>query len=150
MVGFERCYRRYGLVLCFMDHISGGVEGGDAAGVSYWKGLPTTTLVFKRQNCTPRHKSYEEGLTVMSYGNTSGNHKLKLVVIGKVKKKRVWSRVLKQTAFLYAITTRKVHGWRERDFVKLVPQPFCFRSLSFPERERITTESSVAARQCPF
>jgi hypothetical protein len=24
------------------------------------------------------------------------------------------------------------------------------RSLGFPERERITTESSVAARQCPF
>jgi hypothetical protein len=32
----------------------------------------------------------------------------------------------------------------------LAPQAFCSRSLSFPERERITTESSVAIRQCPF
>jgi hypothetical protein len=37
-----------------------------------------------------------------------------------------------------------------RDFLKLFPQAFCSRSLGFPERERITECSGVAARQCPF
>jgi hypothetical protein len=32
----------------------------------------------------------------------------------------------------------------------LVPQAFCPRISGLPRTERITTESSVAARQCPF
>jgi hypothetical protein len=60
------------------------VERGDVA-CWYWKGLPTRTVVFERQKCAPRHKSSKEHLTVMCCGNTSGNHKLKLVVIGKAK-----------------------------------------------------------------
>jgi hypothetical protein len=36
------------------------------------------------------------------------------------------------------------------DFQKLIPLAFCSRSLGFPEKERITTESSVVARQYPF
>jgi hypothetical protein len=35
-------------------------------------------------------------------------------------------------------------------FLKLVPQEFCSRSMAFPERKRITTENSVAARQFPL
>jgi hypothetical protein len=87
-----------------VDSISDGVERGDATGVWYWKGLPTRTLVSEKQKCGPRHKSSKERLTVICCGNA---YKLKLV-IGKAKKNHGWSRVLKQTAFLYIITTRKV------------------------------------------
>jgi hypothetical protein len=91
-VGFGRTVPFY---QCFMVDISGGVgrfvpvvmvvERGDATGAWYWKGSPTRTLVFERQNCIPGHKSSKEWLTVMCCGNTTGSHKLKLVVNGKTK-----------------------------------------------------------------
>jgi hypothetical protein len=55
----------------------------------YWKGLPTRTLVFEREKCAPGHKSSEERLTVICCGNASGNHKLKLVAIGKLEKNAI-------------------------------------------------------------
>jgi hypothetical protein len=45
-----------------------------------WKGLPARTLVFGREKCAPRHKSSKEHLRVLSCGNTSRDHKLKLTV----------------------------------------------------------------------
>jgi hypothetical protein len=42
-------------------------------------------LCFK-DKCAPGHKSSKECLTVKCCGNASGNHKLKLVLIGKAKK----------------------------------------------------------------
>jgi hypothetical protein len=62
------------------------VERGNTTGVLYWKGLPTRTLVLERQKCAPGHKSSKECLTVMCCRNVSGNHTLKLIVIGKAKK----------------------------------------------------------------
>jgi hypothetical protein len=73
-VGFGRVYRRYGQTIpsfrCFMVSITAGMgrfvpmviveEKGDATGVWYWKGLPTRTLVFKRQTYSPRYKSCKE------------------------------------------------------------------------------------------
>jgi hypothetical protein len=61
------------------------VERGDDTSAWYWKGLPTRTLAFERQKCAPRLKSSKECLMVMCCGNASGNHKLKMVVIGKAK-----------------------------------------------------------------
>jgi hypothetical protein len=99
-VGFGRVYRRYGPIvsfffLCFVVIIGGGVGRFVpvvmvATGAWDWKGLPTRTFVFERQNCAPRHKSSKECLMVVCYRNASGNHKLKLVVIGKAKKPRLF------------------------------------------------------------
>jgi hypothetical protein len=61
------------------------VERGDATGAWYWKGLPTKTLVFERQKCAPGHKLLKDHIMVMCCGNASGNHRPKLVVIGKAK-----------------------------------------------------------------
>jgi hypothetical protein len=53
----------------------------------------------------------------MCCGNASANHKMKLKIIGKAKKrKKNHSRVPKQTAFLSIITTTKEHGWIGRYF----------------------------------
>jgi hypothetical protein len=41
----------------------------------YWKGSPTRTPAFERENCALRHKSSEECLMVVCCGNASGNHK---------------------------------------------------------------------------
>jgi hypothetical protein len=56
----------------------------------YWKGLPTRTRTFERQKCATGHKSSKEHFTVMCCGNTSENHKLKLVPIGKAKKPQLF------------------------------------------------------------
>jgi hypothetical protein len=64
---------------------SNGHGGKNTTGAWYWK-VPTRTLAFERQKCAPRHKSSKECLTVMYCGNAFGNHKLKLIVIGKAKK----------------------------------------------------------------
>jgi hypothetical protein len=73
---------------------------------------------------------------------------VKLVVIGRTNN-RDPSRLPKQTAFLSIIATRKEHGWKGR-FLKIGSTSILFSSLGFPEGERITTESSIAARQCPI
>jgi hypothetical protein len=54
------------------------------------KVLPTRTLAFEREKGAPRHKSSRECLMVMCCGNASGNNELKLVVIGKAKKPRLF------------------------------------------------------------
>jgi hypothetical protein len=38
----------------------------------------------------------------------------------------------------------------EVDFLKLLSQSFCSRRSGFPKKEKITMESTVAARQYPF
>jgi hypothetical protein len=55
-----------------------------------------------------------------------------------------WKRE-KKTQFLSNITTRLENGLRGRLFLNLDLQAFCFRSSDLPERERITTESSVVS-----
>jgi hypothetical protein len=63
-----------------------------------------------KETFVPACKSSKEHLTVMCCGNASGNHKIKLEVIGKAKKP--WSFKATETTFLSIITTRKKHGWR--------------------------------------
>jgi hypothetical protein len=41
-------------------------------------------------------------------------------------------------------------AWMDRGFFKIGPTSIFSSNSDFPERERITTENSVAARQCPF
>jgi hypothetical protein len=59
------------------------VDRKDVTSASYWKGLP---LCFERQKDASGHKSSKKCLTVMCCGNATGNHELKLAVIGKAKK----------------------------------------------------------------
>jgi hypothetical protein len=52
--------------------------------------LTTGILVFERWKCAPRHELSTECLTIMCCGNATGNHKLKLAVIGKSKKPQLF------------------------------------------------------------
>jgi hypothetical protein len=85
---------------------------------------------------------------VMFCRNAFRIHKLKLVVIGN-DKNHDCSRVPKERAFLSIIIARKEHGQIGR-FFKIGSTSIHSRSSGFPERERITIESSVTATQCPF
>jgi DDE superfamily endonuclease len=69
------------------DLQSDQIYNADETGL-YWKCLPTKTLASSKEKSTPGHKSSKERITVMCCGNASGNHKMKLLVIGKAKKPR--------------------------------------------------------------
>lgn len=56
----------------------------------YWKMLPSKTLASEQERSDPGHKSSKEQLTVLCCANAAGSHKLKLGVIGKAKKPRLF------------------------------------------------------------
>lgn len=63
------------------------IYNADETGL-FWKCLPTKTLAFTSEVQAPGHKASKERLTVLCCSNAAGDHKLKLVVIGKSKKPR--------------------------------------------------------------
>lgn len=63
------------------------IYSADESGL-FWKCLPTRTLAFESERQAPGHKSSKERYTIMSCSNVTGEHKLKLAVIGKSKKPR--------------------------------------------------------------
>lgn len=63
------------------------IYNADETGL-YWKGLPTRSLVFKAESNAPGYKMCKDRLTVLFCANSTGNHKLKPLVIGKSKSPR--------------------------------------------------------------
>ncbi|GBM31826.1 Jerky -like [Araneus ventricosus] len=63
------------------------IYNGDETGF-YWKCLPTKTLASRKEKLASGHKSSKERITIRCCGNASGDHKMKLLMIGKAKKPR--------------------------------------------------------------
>ncbi|GBM54603.1 Tigger transposable element-derived protein 2 [Araneus ventricosus] len=61
------------------------IYNADEAGL-YWRCLPTKTIASPKERSAPGHISSKERITIMCSGNASGDHKMKLVMIGKAKK----------------------------------------------------------------
>ena len=56
------------------------IYNSDESGL-FWKCLPTKTLASENEKSAPGHKVSKERITVMCCSNTTGTHKLKLLVI---------------------------------------------------------------------
>jgi len=54
-----------------------------------WKALPSKTMASQREKTTPGHKGNKERITILACANATGDHKLKLTMIGKSKKPHV-------------------------------------------------------------
>lgn len=63
------------------------IYNADETGL-YWKCLPRTTLAAEREKRAPGVKPSKERVTILCCANATGNHGLKLCVIGKSKKPR--------------------------------------------------------------
>ncbi|GBM16150.1 Tigger transposable element-derived protein 2 [Araneus ventricosus] len=50
--------------------------------------LPSKTLASREEQSAPGHKKRKERLTLLAASNASGNHKIKVVIIGKASKPR--------------------------------------------------------------
>ncbi|CAH0725634.1 unnamed protein product, partial [Brenthis ino] len=64
-----------------------------------WKALPKTTLASKRESSAPGHKVSKERVTVLNCANSTGNHKLPLLLIGKSRNPRAFKNVKKLPLF---------------------------------------------------
>jgi hypothetical protein len=93
-----------------------------------------------------QYKLSKERFKVMCCGKASGKLRLKRVVSEKPKEHDC-SRVPMHLCLLLQ-PERSMDG--QGEFLKFYPQAFCSRSSGYPERDRITTESTIVARRCPF
>lgn len=74
------------------------VYNADETGL-VWKALPKTTLASKRESSAPGHKVSKERVTVLNCANSTGNHKLPLLLIGKSRNPRAFKNVKKLPLF---------------------------------------------------
>ena len=51
----------------------------------YWKALPTKMLASRKEEKAPRYKVSKERVTILACANATGDHKLRLTMIGKAK-----------------------------------------------------------------
>lgn len=59
----------------------------------FWKLLPSQTLVHAKERCAPGRKMSKERVTFLCCANKSGDHKLRITVVGKSKKPRSFKNV---------------------------------------------------------
>ena len=85
------------------------VYNADLTGL-YWKLLPDHTLASRAENDAPGHKKIKDRVTLLVATNASGNHKLRLLTIGKSRNPRCFKHVNMDR--LRSFTThRNPHGW---------------------------------------
>lgn len=60
-----------------------------------WKALPKTTLTSKRESSAPGHKISKDRVTVLNCANSTGNHRIPLLLIGKSQRPRAFKNVKK-------------------------------------------------------
>ncbi|XP_053954505.1 jerky protein homolog-like [Anastrepha ludens] len=70
------------------------VFNADETGLN-WKALPRKTLASKRETSAPGHKVSKDRGTVLTCANSTGNHRLPLLLIGKSKNPRAFKNVKK-------------------------------------------------------
>ncbi|XP_054284043.1 jerky protein homolog-like [Macrosteles quadrilineatus] len=81
----------------------------DETGLNY-KMLPTKTLASKKEAAAPGYKKSKERVTVLACCNVTGNHKLRLTLIGKSKKPRAFKN-LKKDEVLPLWYTNQQKAW---------------------------------------
>lgn len=70
------------------------VFNADETGLN-WKALPRKTSASKRETSAPGHKVSKDRVTVLTCANSTGNHRLPLLLIGKSKNPRAFKNVKK-------------------------------------------------------
>lgn len=83
----------------------------DETGLNY-KLLPSKTLASKKEASAPGYKKSKERVTVLACSNATGNHKLRLTLIGKSKKPRAFKKLKDLTTPTLPLwyTHKKKHG----------------------------------------
>ncbi|XP_053556272.1 jerky protein homolog [Bombina bombina] len=86
------------------------IYNADETGV-FWKCLPTKTLAGNQERNAKGFKMNKERLTVLTCANASGQHKIKLLVIGKYKRPRAFKGIL----HLPVTYKAQKNAWMDKD-----------------------------------
>jgi hypothetical protein len=86
------------------------IYNADEAGL-YWTCLPTTTLADGTEKSASGLKQNKERITVLACANASGQHRVKLLVIGKFAR----SRLLKGLTHLPVVYNSQKNSWMEKE-----------------------------------
>lgn len=89
----------------------------DETGLNY-RMLPTKTLASKKEAAAPGYKKSKDRVTVLACSNATGNHKLRLTLIGKSKKPRAFKN-LKNTDSLPLWYTNQQKAWMNSKIFKM-------------------------------
>ncbi|XP_071039932.1 jerky protein homolog-like [Parasteatoda tepidariorum] len=87
----------------------------DETGLNF-KMLPSKSLASKEENSAPAHKKRKERLTILACTNASGNHKMKLTVIGKSAKPRALKNITKEALPVHYPNQKS--AWMNREIFK--------------------------------
>lgn len=83
------------------------IYNADETGLN-WKSLPSKSLASRREIAAPGYKSCKQRVTIMTCANSSGTHRLPLLMIGKAKTPRCFKTV-KNLPLNYQ--NQKMPGW---------------------------------------
>ncbi|KAK9754913.1 Tc5 transposase DNA-binding domain [Popillia japonica] len=81
-----------------------------------WKKLPTNSLVFERKTAATRYKASKARIIAMVWANSTGDHRLTLLIFGKAKQPRCFKGIRK----LPVVYKNQKNSWMETDFLRLV------------------------------
>lgn len=118
----------------------------DESGLNF-KMLPTKSLASREEKSAPGYKRSKERVTILACSNATGNHKLKLVFIGKSKKPRAFKN-LSASAFPVTYKNQK-NAWMDMDifrewfFKEFVPSvKMHLTSLGLPNKAVLLMDSA--------
>lgn len=88
----------------------------DETGLNF-KMLPTKTLASRQEDAAPGHKKKKERVTILACSNATGQHKLKLLMIGKSKNPRAFKKI-NEKALLPVNYTNQSSAWMNSTIFK--------------------------------
>lgn len=122
------------------------IYNADETGV-YWKSMPTRTLASENEKSAPGYKIKKDRLTVLCCANASGEHKMKLTVIGKSKSPRAFKNMNKNMLPVHYY--HQSAAWMNRDifrdwfFSKFIPEVRVFlRENNLPQKALLLLDNA--------
>ena len=111
-----------------------------------WKALPTKTLASRKESKAPVYKVSKERVTILACAIATGEHKLRLTIVGKAKYPHALKNVSRSV--LPVRYTRQTNAWMdmklfEEWFFQLRIHPIGQKLLT---RKKITREGTPIAR----
>ena len=77
----------------------------------FWKALPTKTLASRKESKAPGYKVRKERVTILACANATGEHKLRLTIVGKAKNPRALKNVSRSV--LPVRYTNQTNAWMD-------------------------------------
>ena len=121
--------RRLHAIIMKKNLVAEQIYNCDETGLNF-RMLPSNTLASKSETSAPGYKKNKDRVTILPCSNVTGDHKLKLVVIGKSKNPRAFKKITKGSFLPVSYKNQKsawmnstiFEEWFHNEFVPSVSQ----------------------------